>query len=199
VSAANRPRPSFSIVVIARNEAHMLPRLLASVGEVLVRDGEVLVVDTGSDDESPDVARAAGARVVEAGDRFVAALGAKEAACIERRFARDGEGPLVQRGEPQFNFGQAREYAGSLAREDHILQVDASDELLALDVDVLDAVVRSPDSLRVEYRLQSSGLSQHGHPTRMTLSIRPRQRSSGAAKASTSGNALHRRCAMFLL
>ena len=117
------------------------------------------MVDTGSDDGTPEVARRAGARVAEAGDRFVVALGAEEAARIERRFARDGEGPLVQRGEPQFNFGQAREYASSFAREDHILQVDASDELLALDVDVLDATVRSPDPPRVEYRLQSSGLS----------------------------------------
>jgi tetratricopeptide (TPR) repeat protein len=160
VSAADRPPPpGFSVVVIARNEAHTLPRLLASLGAVLARGGEVLVVDTGSDDGTPDVARRAGARVVEAGDRFVAVLGAAEAARIERRFARDGEGPLVQRMEPQFSFGPAREYAGSLAREDHVLQVDASDEMLALDVDVLDAAVRSPDPPRVEYRLQSGGLS----------------------------------------
>src|SRR5262245_24909497 len=159
MSADGRRRPSFSVAVLARNEAHTLPRLLASLGGVLSRGGDVLVVDTGGDDGTPNVASAAGARVVEAGARFVSPLDADQAALIERRFARDGEGPLVREGEPLFSFGPAREHAGWLAREDHVLQVDASDEILALDVDLVDAAVRSPEPPRLEYRLRSEGMS----------------------------------------
>src|SRR5262245_35005219 len=159
MSAAAGPRPGFSVAVIARNEAHTLPRLLASLDQVLARGGDVLVLDTGSDDGTPATARGLGARVEEARDRFASTLGADQAALIESRFARDGEGPLVQRGEPLFNFALAREHAGSLAREDHVLQVDASDEIRALDVDLIDQAIRSPEPRRIEYHLRSGGVS----------------------------------------
>lgn len=51
-----------SVVVIAKNEAHNLPRCLASVKDVA---DEVVVVDSGSTDGTPEVARAAGARVFD--------------------------------------------------------------------------------------------------------------------------------------
>lgn len=130
--------PRFSIVVLARNEARTLPRLVASLCPYRERGGDLLLVDTGSSDETASVARDAGCRVVEAGDRFSATLTASEAAEIERRFARAGEGPLVGAGERTFHFAQARNFAGDLARHDFVLQVDAGDEVLALDVDRLD-------------------------------------------------------------
>jgi tetratricopeptide (TPR) repeat protein len=126
---------------------------------VLRRGGDVLVLDTGSLDGTADAARRHGARAVEAGGRFAFSLSVSEAALIERRFAVDGEGPLVRPGEPMFDFAAAREHAGGLAREDHVLQVDASDEMLALDVDFLEGTVRESEPPRLEYRLQSGGLS----------------------------------------
>jgi hypothetical protein len=159
MNAARRPPPGFSVAIVARDEARTLPRLLASLGEVLRRGGEVLVLDTGSADGTAEVARRHGARAVEAGDRFASRLGASEAALIESRFAVDGEGPLVRPGERQFNFAAAREQAGALVRADHVLQVDASDDVLTLDVDFVDDAVREPEPPRLEYRLQSSGVS----------------------------------------
>lgn len=50
-----------SLCVIARDEAHNLPRLLASVTPWV---GEIVVVDTGSVDDTVNVATAWGARVV---------------------------------------------------------------------------------------------------------------------------------------
>lgn len=56
--------PFISVVMPALNEAHNLPRTLSSIAEQL-RDypHEVVLVDNGSTDGSPDLARAAGARV----------------------------------------------------------------------------------------------------------------------------------------
>jgi len=53
-----------SIVVPARNEAHNLPALLASLGRLDPAPGEVIVVDDHSTDGTGELARAAGARVV---------------------------------------------------------------------------------------------------------------------------------------
>jgi glycosyltransferase involved in cell wall biosynthesis/SAM-dependent methyltransferase/GT2 family glycosyltransferase len=53
--------PSFSVVVPVLDGARYLPELLAAIP----RSVEVLVVDSGSSDGSPDIARAAGAELLE--------------------------------------------------------------------------------------------------------------------------------------
>jgi 4,4'-diaponeurosporenoate glycosyltransferase len=56
--------PSVSVVIPARNEAHNLPRLLASLREQSLRPDEVLVVDDHSEDGTAAVAAAGGCRVL---------------------------------------------------------------------------------------------------------------------------------------
>ena len=53
-----------SIVILARDEAALLPRLLKSIGE-LPPDVELVLIDTGSTDTTIEIAKMAGARVVE--------------------------------------------------------------------------------------------------------------------------------------
>ena len=55
-------RPPLSAVIITKNAASQLPECLES----LVFCDEILVVDSGSDDGSIELARARGARVFEA-------------------------------------------------------------------------------------------------------------------------------------
>src|SRR5436305_12226963 len=50
---------SLAIIVLTQNEADNLPRCLESIAGV----GEIVVVDSGSDDGSREIARQAGARV----------------------------------------------------------------------------------------------------------------------------------------
>lgn len=61
------PRPltaSVSIIVPARDEAHNLPRLLASLAALDPAPREIIVVDDHSTDGTGDLARAAGATVI---------------------------------------------------------------------------------------------------------------------------------------
>ena len=58
------PRPRLSVIVITRNEAQRLPRCLASVDWA----DEIIVVDSGSEDDTVALARAGGARVIETAD-----------------------------------------------------------------------------------------------------------------------------------
>jgi hypothetical protein len=54
-------RLPLSVCLITRDEAHNLPGLMASLGSIAQ---EVVVVDTGSVDGTPELARALGARVL---------------------------------------------------------------------------------------------------------------------------------------
>lgn len=63
-AAAPPARPRLSLIVITRNEAHRLAACLASVPFA----DEVVVVDSGSGDGTPDMARRLGARVIETAD-----------------------------------------------------------------------------------------------------------------------------------
>jgi 4,4'-diaponeurosporenoate glycosyltransferase len=46
-----------ALIIPARNEAHNLPHLLASIEQQHPRPSQVIVVDDGSDDDTPEVAR----------------------------------------------------------------------------------------------------------------------------------------------
>lgn len=138
-----RSAPDFSIVILARNEARNLPRLLRDLESFVDRGGEVLVADTGSDDATVAVARQHRCRVEAVNQRFDAVLQTAEAAEIERRFARAGEGPLVSAGQRLFHFADARQHAGLLAASDFVLQLDGGDQVPALDVDALDQRIRA--------------------------------------------------------
>jgi glycosyl transferase family 2/tetratricopeptide repeat protein len=59
---AHAGRLRIALAMIVRNEAARLPACLASVGGAV---DEIVVVDTGSTDRTPDVARSAGARVID--------------------------------------------------------------------------------------------------------------------------------------
>jgi glycosyltransferase involved in cell wall biosynthesis len=151
--------PPFTVAIIARNEAGHLPELLDRLKRWRHGGGEVLVVDTGSTDATVEVARGAGCRVEEAGERFHFLLSETQAAEIQRRFGRQGEGPLVSAGERVFRFGEARQYAGLLARHDHVLQLDASDRLEAFDARFLAREIRAGRASRFGYRLEVGGCS----------------------------------------
>lgn len=151
--------PRFSVVTIVRNEAARLPQLLESLGDFRARGGEVVVLDTGSDDGTPEVAAAAGCRVFVEPKRFNRRLTEGQASRIQAAFARQGEGPFVTAGERLFHFGRARAWAASLAAHDFQLAVDGGDRIEAMDVDFLDAAARSTHApiLHFETRMLNPG------------------------------------------
>jgi GT2 family glycosyltransferase len=72
-----------SFVIPVKNDARRLQRCLASIAANPGADCEILVVDNGSTDDSPAVARAAGARVLSVPDKHVSEL-RNEAASVAR-------------------------------------------------------------------------------------------------------------------
>ncbi len=68
--ASNSAAPDVSVVVPARDEEASLPALLASLRAQSTPPAEIVVADGGSRDRTVEVARAAGARVLELGPAY---------------------------------------------------------------------------------------------------------------------------------
>lgn len=130
--------PKFSVVLIARNESKTLPRLVASLAEFQKRGGEIVLMDTGSTDGTPAIARELGCTVFEEGDRFVHTITPQSAHDINERFVVAGEEPIVAGGDRIFDFANARNHAAAFAKNDMIAMPDCDEIYTKLDLDAID-------------------------------------------------------------
>lgn len=131
----------FSICLIARNEEKTLPRLLDSLKEFQEKGGKVIVLDTGSTDNTVRVARSLGCDVTEVGDMFRKTIDAELAALINDRFIVEGEEPVVKDGDKFFDFGAARNYVAELSPTDHISMPDADEIYTSLDLEKIEKAI----------------------------------------------------------
>lgn len=143
--------PKFSVVLIAKNEAKTLPRLLASLAEFRERGGEIVLVDTGSTDATAQIARDAGCKVEEVGERFIRTISEEEAEIINDRYVKGEDADIVHAGDRNFDYSAARNYAATLAKNDMVAMPDCDEAYTKLDINALDAVIASGNVSQFEY------------------------------------------------
>jgi glycosyltransferase involved in cell wall biosynthesis len=136
-------KPLFSVVVIARNEERHLPKLLESLKEFQEQGGEVIVVDTGSMDNTELIAKVAGCRVKSVGHRFIKKISNELVGLINNLFVVQGELPVVYQGDEYFDFSEARNYAASLASNDMIVMPDCDEMFTSLDIEGINSRIQS--------------------------------------------------------
>lgn len=132
--------PKFSIVLIVKNEEKTLPVLFESLGEFMKRGGDLVIVDTGSEDNTIRVAGDFGARVVAAGDAFLIYVYDAWAEEINSAFIEPGEAPAIVGGTRLFDYGRARNFAHEHALNDMILITGADGYFTNMDIDALDII-----------------------------------------------------------
>jgi glycosyltransferase involved in cell wall biosynthesis len=129
-------------VLIAKNEVSSLPRLLSSLSDFQARQGEVVLVDTGSTDGTPDKARSLGCIVFEVGDQFITTINTNFAKQINHKFVVGGEAPVVNPGDKIFNFSAARNFAASCATTDYVSFADCDEKFTTLDIDAINELIQ---------------------------------------------------------
>lgn len=144
-------QPKFSVVMICRNEAKTLPRLMESLKEFQARGGEVIVVDTGSTDGTPELARYLGCVVEEVGDRFRRTLTHEDATAMNEEFVDLIDVPAVKEGDAWFHFSEARNYAASLAENEWIAMPDADEQYTVFDIDKIEEAMAGQGVTRLRY------------------------------------------------
>lgn len=137
-------QPTFSVVLIARNESKTLPRLVASLEQFKARGGEIVLMDTGSSDGTAQIARDLGCVVHEVGDRFTHILTKETAEDINLRFVRPfKEEDIVKEGDRIFDFANARNHAASLAKNDMVAMPDCDEVYTMLYLDGVEEIIRA--------------------------------------------------------
>jgi glycosyltransferase involved in cell wall biosynthesis len=134
-------KPKFSVALIAKNEALTLPRMIGSLKEFQERGGEIWVLDTGSTDNTIEVAQSLGCKTEAVGDKFRINIDEDLANKINAKFVIEGELPVVKAGESLFDFASARNYIADFPENDMIATPDCDEIYTKLDLDKLDKVI----------------------------------------------------------
>lgn len=138
----NMDKPLFTVAIIMKNESKTLPRLAESLKEFLGRGGEWVGLDTGSSDNSVEVARSLGCKVTEIGEKYVITIDEDMAKKLNEKFIVDGEKPIAKGGDRIFNFSGARNEVASLASNDIVSFVDCDEAFTKLDIDALNQKIK---------------------------------------------------------
>ena len=134
-------KPKFSLAVIAKNEALTLPRLVGSLKEFQERGGEIWILDTGSTDNTVEVAEKLGCKVKAVGDKFKITVDEDLANKVNSKFIIDGEEPVLKAGDTLFNFGAARNYIVDFPENNMVAMPDCDEIYTKFDIDKLDSVI----------------------------------------------------------
>lgn len=151
-------KPLFSVCLIARNEEKCLPRAVVSLQDFQRRGGEVCLVDTGSTDKTAQIARDAGWKVEEVGEKFLFTVTAQQATDVNAKFIVGGENPVLKEGDKIFDFGSARNYAAAMALTDIVSMMDCDESFTTLDIDAINGFILQGFN-QFEYQFVFSHLS----------------------------------------
>lgn len=145
MSTAASVVPNFSIVIIARNEEERIAKTLTAPGTKahIEAGGDVLVADTGSDDNTCAVAEAHGARTVKLGPKHLHTVDQRMAKKLNKAFVVPPDPKIVKPGEKYFHFAAARNEAHVYAKCNMVLQIDTCDMLEVNNIAELSAMIAS--------------------------------------------------------
>jgi glycosyltransferase involved in cell wall biosynthesis len=132
---------NFSFCLIARNESKTLPRLLKSLDEFKARGGKVYILDTGSTDNTAEIARKWGAEVHEVGDKFLIKVDEELSKKINEKYVVDGELEVIKEGDRQFDYSSARNYIAEFSETDFIFTPDCDEIFTSFNIDVISGLI----------------------------------------------------------
>jgi glycosyltransferase involved in cell wall biosynthesis len=144
-------RPTFDICLITRNEEKTLPHLLESLSEFKMRNGQVNVCDTGSQDNTVKIAKDWGCNVKEIGNKYVHTIDVNLAKKINDRFIIENEKQIVNAGDTYFDFASARNESTLMASNDWVSIVDGDEILTRFDIDAVENIIKDPTLGQLEY------------------------------------------------
>jgi glycosyltransferase involved in cell wall biosynthesis len=132
---------NFSFCLIARNEDQTLPRLLKSLEHFKAQGGKVYVLDTGSTDNTVQVAKDWGCHVVEVGDKFIIKIDKQLTSQINKTHCVKGDLSIIKEGDKQFDYSSARNYIAGFSDTNFIFTPDCDEIFTSFDIDEISKLI----------------------------------------------------------
>lgn len=153
----------FSIGLIVKNEEKTLPKLYENIKDFINEGGEVVILDTGSTDNTVNLAKSYGFKTYIATRSFIETLSPKSIKILKKiHIEEDNELETSGKNELElanllfkddhtyFNFGRARNELHKYISNDILLQIDGSDTLSAFDFKYINQQIQN-NYCRFEY------------------------------------------------
>lgn len=145
----------FSIGLIVKNEEYTLPKLYENIKEFINNGGEVVLLDTGSTDNTVHIAKSYGFKTYMAQRSFIETLSAKSIKMLKKIHIEDDEderaNSLFKDDNTYFNFGMARNELHKYVTNDILIQIDGSDTLPVFDFEYINNLISTEGQHRFEY------------------------------------------------
>ena len=132
----------FAVCLIAKNEQETLPRLLSSLKEFQDKGGKVLLLDTGSTDDTIKVAESLSCEVHAVGDMFIRQLH-NTVDETNKMFVVEGEDPIVNKGDRVFDYASARNYIVEKSPLDMVAMPDCDEIFTKLDLEKINEAIKN--------------------------------------------------------
>ena len=156
-------KPNFTIALIARNESKTLPKLIASLSQFQKYGGHIMLLDTGSTDNTIAIAKSLGCEVIAVGDEFLITIDKDIAQKINKRFVVENETAVVKEGDKLFDFASARNYIADMCETDWVWMPDCDEAFTNLNLNEVEKAIKNKDISRLEYEFVFSHDS-NGNP-----------------------------------
>lgn len=125
---------------------------MKSLSEYTEKGGKVYLLDTGSTDETINVANNLGCVVFPVGEKFLKKISQKKAKQINDTFCSEFEEDIVPaEGFKQFDYSAARNYIAELCPTDWVFMPDCDEVLTKFDLTALEDVTSRDGLKRIEY------------------------------------------------
>jgi len=146
---------NYSVVAICRNEGEWIENWIKSVRKMLDPKVEIILVDTGSNDNTLEIARKYGCQVHEVGEKFVHYVSEEEALAVNKTFKDD----VLNAGQRIFNFRDARNHADSFCKTEWAISLDLRWNITKVEKNFLSNIPDDVSILNFTLRLKSAEFS----------------------------------------
>lgn len=137
----------FSIGLIVKNEEKTLPQLYENIKDFVINGGEVVILDTGSTDNTVNIAKSYGFKTYIAERSFIESLSPKSIKMLKKTHIEEDElenaNLLFKEDHTYFNFGRARNELHKYVSNDIFIQIDGSDTLPSFDFEYIHQQIKN--------------------------------------------------------
>lgn len=137
----------FSVALLTYNSEYILPTTLETLKDFKNNNGEIIVLDIGSSDNTINIISGFGSKI-EINKKFLLTIDKETSKLINQEFS-DGSEDIIKENDIYLNFSEVRNYIASISSNPMVLILDNSNILRKIDLDKIQNLINDYDLLEL--------------------------------------------------